>query len=318
LGLWLHNLGALLIACFLPPLFLWWAVVLRRSRTGLLNLCLAVAATLVLWSPNLPRALAQAGDVTGGFWLTAPTVATVLKTMERLMALERLGSRDPWPLLLALEAWGMVWLWRRGRWPQAVLLGSLILLPLMVTLAVSYAVVPVFLDRTLIWVGLPALLALAAGVVGLPRPWLRTAGAAALLVLFTWGSAAYHLRKSKEPWREVAGAIAREWREGDLIALAPPYAAKPIGYYRRHGRGRADILVPRWEDPTEGVDRDEYQRRLDGAGRVWLVTRDEQGFDPDAYWLAVKLAQVRPLQSRRTFEDRLGLKLFGSRTAAPP
>ena len=43
---------------------------------------------------------------------------------------------------------------------QALLLAALLALPILVTLAVSFALVPVFLDRTLIWVGLPGYLAL--------------------------------------------------------------------------------------------------------------------------------------------------------------
>jgi hypothetical protein len=159
----------------------------------------------------------------------------------------------------------------------------------------------VFLDRTLIWVGLPGLLALTAGLMGLPRPWVRACGVVLVVACFAWGAVAYHLRKSKEPWRELA----------DAVALTPPYAAKPMAYYRRHGSGRDDLLVPRWEDPREGLDSPVFERQLAAAKRVWLVQRHEQAFDPGSYWLTDTLRSERPLLSRRQFHDRLALELYG-------
>lgn len=314
LCLWTHNLGALVVASFLPPLGLWWLMG-RRDPALAGNLALAVLLALLLWSPNLGWVLTQAGDVAGGFWLAAPGWKTVARTLSKLVSLERLGSRDPWFLLVALELWGLVWLARNGRRAQALLLAALLALPILVTLAVSFALVPVFLDRTLIWVGLPGYLALAAGLVGLPRPRVRVLGLILVLALFGWATATYHVKKSKEPWRDVALAIAAHWQTGDVVAVAPPYGAKPMGYYWRRLGSEGEILVPRWEDPTQGLQRPEFERRLDRAARVWLVTRTEQGFDPQAYWVTRKLDQERERRWSQEFHDRLGLVLYGAGVA---
>jgi uncharacterized membrane protein len=311
LCLWLHNLGTLVLAALLPPLCWWW-LVRGRGRIVAANLALAMALAILVWLPNLPAALGQVGDVAKGFWLAPPSWPIVARTLRKLLTLDRLGSKDPWPVLVALEAWGLVWLARNGARAQAVLLLSALTVPILAALAVSFALAPVFLDRTLIWVALPGYLALAAGIAGLPGPRIRAAGAVLVLALFAWATATYHERKAKEPWREVARVIAAEWRPGDRIAVAPSYAAKPMGYYRRRQGGPDDVLVPRWEDPTEGLDRPEYERRLSAAGRVWLVTRTENSFDPRRYWVTRALEQQRPRLRRLAFDDRLGLELFGA------
>lgn len=309
--LWFHNLGFLVLAASLPPLAAWCLLDRRAGRAVLLNLALAAALALLLWAPNLGRALAQAGEVAGGFWLAAPSARTVARTLEKLFALERLGDLDPWPLLAGLQAWGLVWLWRRGAAAQAAFLAGLALLPVLASLAASFTVAPVFLDRTLLWAALPGYLALAAGIAGLPRRWARPLALVAVLVLFGWASVTYHTKKSKEPWREVAAAVAAGWRPGDAVAAAPPYAGKPLAYYGgRHGFA-GELLVPRWEDPTQGQDRPDFERRLRAAQRVWLVTRTENGFDPEGYWLTAALDRQRPRLWRRVFPDRLGLVLFG-------
>lgn len=315
--LWLHNLGGLVLAATGAPLLaLAWADP-RRRRAAAANLALAGLLAALLWLPNLPGTLAQLGQVARGFWLAPPDLAAFAQVTARLLALDRLGSKDPWPLLLGLQAWGLVWLARRGRGRQALLLLAVVALGLGAAVAVSYAWVPVFLDRTLIWVALPGYLALAAGVVGLPRPRARPVGVALVLALFAWGAFAYHARKAKEPWRDVVGAVAARWQPGDEVAVAPPYGAKAVAYYRRRAGIPGDVLLPRWEDPAEGQERPELERRLAAAGRVWLVTRTEGRFDPRRYWVTERLAGERPRLLREEFDDRLGLDLYGPPRTAP-
>jgi hypothetical protein len=319
--LWLHNLGLLVLAASFPPLFLWWSTGGREgpNRSALANLALAALLAVLVWLPNLPGLLGQVGEVTRSFWLPPPSAATVARALRRLFTLDRLGGRDPWPLLLALEVWGVVWLARNGRGGQALFLAAVPALAILAALAVSFTLVPVFLDRTMIWVELPGYLALAAGVLGLPRPGLRLAGTVLVLAGFGWAAATYHARKAKEPWRDVARDIAAERQAGDEIAVAPPYGAKAIGYYLRRGDDGEGILVPRWEDPTEGLERPDYERRLIAARRVWLVTRTEDAFDPRRYWVTERLEAQRPRLKRLEYDDRLGLELFGPpREGQPP
>ena len=308
LGLWLHNLAVLTIAAFLPPLaWCCW----RQGWAACRNLVAALLLTLLLWSPELPTLLAQLGQVRGDFWLAPPSAATVARTASRLLTLDRLGSRNPWPLLVALQLWGLVWLVREGRAAMAALLLAVSALGFLLALLASLTVVPVFLDRTLIWTALPGYLALAAGLVGLPGRLARPALTLLVLAAFAWGAFVYHDRKAKEPWREVVGRIATGWRAGDEIAVAPAYGAKAVGYYRRRLGLGGEVLVPRWEDATEGQDRPAFAARLGEASRVWLVTRDEDRFDPDRYWVTQVLDGTRPRLQQWVFDDRLGLVLFG-------
>lgn len=314
LGLWLHNLAALMLASFLPPL-VWccW----RQGWAACRNLAGALLLAFLLWSPELPTLLAQLGQVRGDFWLAAPDAATIARTASKLLTLDRLGSRNPWPLLAALQLWGLVWLAREGRGAAAALLLAVAGLGFLGALVASYALVPVFLDRTLIWTALPGYLALAAGLCGLPGRLARPALTLLVLAAFAWGALVYHDRKAKEPWRDVVGRIVAGWQAGDAIAVAPPYGAKAVGYYRRRAGLAGEVLVPRWEDPSEGQDQETFARLLEGAGRVWLVTRAEDRFAPAGYWVTQALDGTRPRLQQWAFDDRLGLVLFGPAPQAP-
>jgi mannosyltransferase len=319
-ALWLHNLAALLALALAAGGLVWLARDLRWDRRAALNLLLAAALVAVLWSPFLVRLLAQAGGVASGFWIPAPDRRRILGTLEFLFAVRFLDAVPMlWPLL-ALAALGLLALARRGRAGAAALLGAATVLPVALSLLASVAVQPILLGRTLVWTGVPFYLALASAPLLLPpgRARLRGALAAALVALSAAGSLRYFAVFEKEPWRELTAEIARGWRPGDLLVLAPGFLETQTGYYapRVPGGGALRVHPLASAATVDDAGLDALRRALPPDGRAWLVLRGADRYDPAGEVRRLLEGQGRPLLAeRRVFGRGLWLYLYG--TPAP-
>lgn len=137
------------------------------------------------------------------------------------------------PLYAALAGGGVIWGWRRAR---ARTLFALVWMwaPPCATLAASYLLRPLFVERYLVSSFAPFFMLAALGVVALRRRYARAA-AIALAVALAFGHLAAWSRKPHDvQWREAAAAARVRLGSGGAIVVAPGYAANVVRYYLRH------------------------------------------------------------------------------------
>jgi hypothetical protein len=109
----------------------------------------------------------------------------------------------------------------------------MLVLPLAMAVVVSLALAPILIPRTMIWIGAPFVVLLAAAAA-MPR-WraLRLAVAAALTVVSLDTSYSYHRGSGKEPWRDFVTTIRAVATPAPVIVLVPGYSRPVLDYYLR-------------------------------------------------------------------------------------
>ena len=303
LALYAHYFAGLVVLAHLTALPFRWPTAGRRWPF------LAFALVALASAPLALAAMTYGQQID---WLTSPTPTNLLQALAALT-----GSRG---LLLA---YGSLWAiaigaailsYRRTQanaWSAslAALLGAL---PVAVSLGVSVAGRPIFLDRYLI-VSLPGFVLLAgAGLAALrvKRPVLILVSVAiALLATRTLGF--YYADYQKEDWRGATALVARQAQPGDGVILYPAYARVPFDFYML-GEPNGAALAPLFPSAAWGAARpDEGPSFSDSLGtqtlsnvdRVWVVCRygPPDPTSPDGIALRAALARDFRLAATESF-----------------
>jgi hypothetical protein len=227
----------------------------------------AQAATVVLFLPWLPVLFDQAARVNAGFWIPEPDAATLVWTFVKYG-----GS---WPLaavLCGLAALGVRRLWTEasGR-PTLELLLVWFAAPILLPLAASYAVEPIYLPKYAIAASIPLVMLAAKGAAGFGRANARAAALAGVAVLSVAPLDRFYNAIQKDAWRTAVAELERDARPGDLVLLNQGFGRLPFEYYRR----RTDLMAR----PFPAQDARLLAGRLEdllgclvqGRRRVWLV-----------------------------------------------
>ena len=328
-ALWTHN-----TAIFLPlavNLFTIPAILLagRRAqpqpRAGDLDLpalrawLFAQVAVFLIWSLWLTTWLEQVRRVDEEFWIQPPTRAVIVAlwptfTSAHLPAAPGL-TLGVSLLAAALFALGSAALRDRPR--LLALLLTLCAVPVAGELLVSLRR-PIFYDRTLIWVTIPFLLLIAAGVTALRRWPLAQA---LVLLLFAGANVLslneYYRRFDKEQWREAAAYVAQEAGGGDLLLFNASWVQIPFEYYfARSGRtlemrgAPADLFDAGVLEPImDAADVPALERLLAARPCIWLVYSHNWYTDPESL-LPRTLERTHTLYDRRQFYG-LELRRYG-------
>ena len=282
LSLYTHLFAAPALAAQLAA-----ALVVHRRTLPWPRLAEALAVAGVIGLPMVVFAATSGGAQVD--WVPDLTVRAGRDFIRRLIGVThlRMGVVHA---ALAAAAVGAAVLGLRGpaagqrRWPTA-LAASWVVLPVGATVAVS-AVRPLFVDRYLLVVLPGWCLLVALGVWVLPRPALRLAAAAAVVVLAVPALGDWRRAPAVENWSAATAVVAREGRPGDAVFVYPSYARFPFGHAARD-REEPWLRRPTWP-PIGWMDvQAERQPRpgeatsvLAGYDRVWLVVRDI-AVDPD-------------------------------------
>jgi mannosyltransferase len=236
--------------------------------------CLCVPLCLLLFSQL------RNGAVTKTTWVPAPTLRSVAGVVRQLMA----GTAfldHPAPVvyvvgigLVALGLWG----WRRERrW--IILTAALVIVPIGGVLAIS-AWHSILINRVFIWTTIPLCLAIAAGLLQLPRPVGIVVGLVLLAIDCSGLSTAYWRIPEAEPWDQAAGYVAGRLQLQDTILLDSSYTRYAFEYYfsraRPHPVPGVRIETVDAEDALatrvlSARDAAVVQTKVGAGRRIWLV-----------------------------------------------
>jgi hypothetical protein len=272
------------------------------------NWLLAQGGVLLLWLPWAYAFVVQTAGVYNEFWIPAPTVNTVITTVQVLLNdfLPSQLQRGPWVwlgygLLLVLGAVGL-----RTRPALLTFLIVLLLTPFAGELLVSLRR-PIFYDRTLIWTTIPLYLLL---TFGLLQFRFRGLIVGLLIVLCTVNLLSlqnYYRNFTKEQWREAAAAMAGAVQDGDLILFNATWVQIPFDYYfQRFDRDVVQHGVPVdlfdrgvLEPKMTAADLPRLRTMLEDHDRVWLVYSHDWYTDPQQMIPAALRQELHYLGTQR-------------------
>mgnify|MGYP000089749633 CR=1 FL=1 len=269
----------------------------------------------LLWSPWIVAFIGQAGRVYQEFWIPRPSWDTVIEALKTF-----LNAPTPTPgqagqvraiwILYALGL-GLGVLHYRKKPSRFLLLAALFAIPFLGELIVSLRR-PIFYDRTLIWITIPLLLLLAAGIAHLRFRFLMLLALGVFSTTNLFAAADYYRFMQKEDWHTAAGYVANFAQKDDLVLFNAAWARIPFDYYFKtyedlygiqvEKRGVPDdmfetgILEPKMtEDDIPGL-----VALLSGRQRVWLVYSHDWYTDP-AGLIPQTLASTMSVTRQRYF-----------------
>jgi hypothetical protein len=240
-GMYFHYYAALVT--LLLHLWLWLAGRMESGagyRKRWINVLPADGFLLLLCLPLVAYFLRGAGQVSGGFWLTRPTVVAPLSTLHLFTvsySLSGAAAIAAFVLTLALVALVLleiVYAFRREpeQRPALLLLLMLAFLPVLLVFLVSQ-IIPVYLDRTLIIIT-PAyamLLGRALATTRLRSPTPYVAGAIVAMMLLSLYGYYFDPRHDKPDYRAAAAHVAQQLEPGEPLVHTGNGGYLPFLFY---------------------------------------------------------------------------------------
>lgn len=303
---WFHNLGTLFGIGTGLTLLIWWFV-RGPSWRLLINLLIAALVAIVCYAPNLPVILIQVQAMNAnGFWLKEPDLRAVATVLASLPFDISLDSGGIWRvtilltgnvILLVLGVYAIAGLRGQASRDRSIawILPAIAFVPVALSLLISFAFQPIFLDRTLQPAQVPALIMLGFAPLAVTR--LRVPVMTALLALCALSVPLFHAEPRQTFFRDVARAIDESAPEARNVFVVPNSSALALDYYRHRLSVDMELhplpapfpafglnfTYPGGGGGVPGVDAETLKRLPQTAEefpQVWLVMRDGSLFDP--------------------------------------
>jgi hypothetical protein len=224
----------------------------------------SLAAAALAFAPWLPVLATQVHNISGDYWIAPPSATALWVTFRDLMAHTppdepfRLVLRIAYVVEAGLIAFGAVLAARGRQWAPL----ALATVPIVVALAISLTVAPVYAVRYISPIGIGVAFLLATGVSRLPTPAGIGLGAVAAVPIVLSLPALYtDPGYSRADLRGAARAIQAQRAPDDVVLHLGAFTATPFDFY----------YVPNGVT-LETNDRAELCRALEGHPRGWLVT----------------------------------------------
>jgi uncharacterized membrane protein len=275
-ALYVHYASALIFISewLAVPLF-----VLQRSagarrrlfcRDVVVSLFLAHMGTFLLFSPWLPRFMAQREVARGGLWIPAPTLSIVLELIPRLFAYRLPWDTGRFPrlylamwmpvIVVALSFFG----WKgKERGNQKLEADGLTLItvwsivPIVASYLISLGDTKILFFRNLLFLLPGLILLLSLGSVHYRSVMLTTAFIIATsLANLPW----YYTSRHKEDWRRASPYILERLSPSSSMIFDVPGTWLSFDYYTKHAPFR--YFSP---DSAESFDQVVYVRSLSGT-----------------------------------------------------
>lgn len=294
--LYTHNTAVLaVVAIMLFYLILAWP----WRPASVYHFLLATLVVAICYTPWIPVYLSHAIQVTESYWTSSLKFGQVLATLTELVLIPP-GANIPRKIQYGLLGvpFSVLLLSLPGLWAKEkkilIALVLLFLIPVGTNLIVSIFIRNIFILRVLIPALLPLPILLSTPILMekeeplFPYRRLALAAMASMMLISLIGSIGFLRHNSKEPWRQAAEILQKNYKPGDVIVhlwagneigliryLPPkfyhlPAVAIPAGRYLNLGPSRAEPLNKEEKDKT-GIET--LQALKAKNGRIWLVHR---------------------------------------------
>ncbi|WP_222916663.1 glycosyltransferase family 39 protein [Natrinema sp. SYSU A 869] len=254
--------------------------IVPRSRLTVRRWITLEGITALLLAPWLVRlgrrTVAAHGDETSNVsWIPLPTAETVREMFAAYLGGYLFG--ESFPLFVSLVVVGCLVLALSSE--RATASGSdrqdapvnamyvvvlWFVVPILVPIALSHVVAPIFVDRYSIGASLAFFLLIAIGVRTFSRPSLRYAVVGVLLVGLALPLPAYYQNDQKEQWRGAAADVESNVDDNDVVLVSRPFTERTFSYYF----DQSDVPTVRI---SPDASADEIRASVDGHDDVWIV-----------------------------------------------
>jgi len=298
IALWANNTSVLVVLALASALGV-LLLVDRDARWLFKPLVLATLLVLALWLPYFPVLLEQARGVSSDFWIPKPEGWRFANELRFVVSLNSFDG--VWWGVVAL-AGGLALMARLGRWREALVLGSLVALPVLLNYGISMTVKPIFIARALIGVAPAVAVLLAAAVMLIRAPALRRGAFALVLTAHVAALAVWYSNyQGKEPWDRIASQVVasddhRTPGQNAIVLVAANELALPLS----HALEEMHVTLPMQGAPANfpspgldarypsgkcapsvmGQDLSSIGQAVRGHSVVYFITRRNNVYDP--------------------------------------
>jgi hypothetical protein len=243
--------------------------------------------------------LEQARGVSSDFWIPKPEGWRFANELRFVVSLNSFDA--VWWGVLAL-AGGLALMARRGRWREALVLGSLVVVPVALNYGISMTVKPIFIARALIGIAPAVAVLLAASVMLIRAPVLRRSAFAALLAAHVAALAVWYSNyQGKEPWDRIASQVVaaddhRTPGQNAIVLVAANELALPLSHALEEIHATLPMQGAPANFPSPGLDArypsgkcapsvlgqdlSSIGQAVRGHSVVYFITRRNNVYDP--------------------------------------
>ncbi|MFT4103427.1 MAG: glycosyltransferase family 39 protein [Burkholderiaceae bacterium] len=299
--LWANNTSVLIVASMVGGFGLLMALD-QRMRKRWHALLVALAVIGVCWLPYLPLLIEQARGVSSDFWIPKPIGWRFTNELRFVVSL---SSYEAVYWAVAALFGGLVLLWRRGYWRQAILLAALGGAPVLLNYGVSMVSRSIFIGRALIGVApaMAIMLACAVMLIGSVR-WRALALVALLAAHGLAIVVMVENDKGKEPWDKIASQLAGSMSEDGalqnanaaVVLTVPNELVLPLAHAMEELHMRMPVRGAPANFPSPGLaarypsgkcapsvagwDLGRLASLINGRRIVYFITRQNNAYDP--------------------------------------
>ncbi|HEY4373245.1 MAG TPA: hypothetical protein VGN52_15045 [Burkholderiales bacterium] len=299
LVLWVHNTGSFAALTLGMPLVAWWMTKTGFDRRAGRGILVAAVISAFLYLPYVHSLLERSTAVYRGYWIAKPHLRDIFDVAARFAGTPFISSRFAVAaLFLLLSVLGAFRLWAEGQKDHALLLLSVGLGAPLLEIVVSYCVMPIFLDRTLIYLSVPLSILVGHGMESLGTICRAIVGVVVVSLLCA-NVAGFFAQFSKEPWRDVAAFLSTRLGKGEPVFYTNTNSGWALSYYVKRQRadftiygvpfGRFDtsqaesdeIMVVDAGRPVDVADADRVRELAAAFPRIGVVLRGSDYSDPE-------------------------------------
>jgi mannosyltransferase len=257
---------------------------------ALANWLIAQLGVFLLWSPWLVAFVIQATGVDREFWISKPTLGTVLDTLKAFLSAMLPTGQIGWAAVIwaAYGLLAILGIVRLRKQPALIaFLAVLFITPIVGEWLVSLRR-PIFSDRTLIWATLPLYLLLASGIAQLRYRSTILAAVVILVAVNLLSLRQYYTFFDKEEWDKAAAYVGEHVEKDDMLLFNATWVQIPFDYYFRY----QNRSVTKHGAPVDLFDRGVLEPKMAEGDlprlheliadneRVWLIYSHNWYTDP--------------------------------------